>query len=424
MTLSYLQETPRRTWRDVLGTVVIKGNVTAKDVAKILGLSHPDACIRLKRLKDWGMVRITDSDGTGSRVFEATDYGTKVHVNPKHPGGPTSKPEEEEETTPEFVDLGAIYPDLDAIGGVIEGPVALQRLVEIDDITQATKRVPPEKLAVEKKFDGWLVQVAGGRIYSRRGMELTLNFPQIYAAVKDFTGEHFVGELVYWTPAGKMNEPTVTKVAMTADPREAMMKTKALPGYFQYVLFDMIGFEGEDISKESFGNRRLDLKKIVRTSRHLAISPLYTFARWHDVYNEALAEGGEGVVLKNIEAPYFWRPLGEREPKPTGVQFKLKAVRTDDFVVTSAYVTEKESLIARFGQFWHGEYVEVGEVNNFSADVEREIVERLKKGPFVMELAFQERFEKPPGRLRNPRFVRFRDDKPIESVTLPQQFAP
>ncbi len=86
--------------------------------------------------------------------------------------------------------------------------------------------------------------------------------------------------------------------------------------------------------------------------------------------------------------------------------------------------TDKDSLVVTFGQFHRGEIVIVGEVNNFSAELEEEMEQRLERGPFVVELEFQERFPKPPGRLRNPRFKRFRPDKPIDSVVLPEQFAP
>jgi ATP-dependent DNA ligase len=323
------------------------------------------------------------------------------------------------------------YPDLGATGTLVEGPVALQRLVEVDDIEDVTRRIDPENLAVERKFDGWLSQTAGGRIFSRRGKELTLNFAPIFKAVKKFKGEHLIGELVFWGPGGKMDQPVVTSVAGTADPGSAAKKLLMLEkagGFFQIVIFDLIAHEGKDISQMAFGDRREILEDLVDTTdehdERITLSPVFQFRNWKRVFKDALAEGGEGVVFKNMEAPYFWRPLGDREPQPQGVQYKLKAVRSDDFVVFDSRLTEKKSLLVRFGQFHRGELIEIGEVDNFSAKIAKEVLLRLERGPFVMEIAFQERFRKPPGKLRNPRFMRFRDDKPIESAVLPAKFAP
>jgi len=417
MTLSYVSESPKRTWRDVLAVVIVKGELTAKDLSKFIGVAHAEACVRLKRLQQWGMVRVSGNQRNGTRIFEVTDYGNLVHANP------TESPKEVVEET-EVSDTDEAYPALDDLWGIIDGPVSLQRLVAIDDVAEATRHVPAANLAVERKFDGWLCQVAGGRIYSRRGKELTKNFPQILSAVGRFRGEHLIGELVYWGPDGKMDQPMVTTVAGTADPEEAIAKASQLPGIFQIVLFDVIGVDGRDVSKQPFKERRKRLESLVRPSRHLALSPIYPFARWREAYDAALAEGGEGVVLKNVDAPYFWRPLGEREEKRVGVQYKLKARKTDDFIVFNIAFSEKKRLLMRFGQFWKGELVEVGEVDNLSMDTTREAIEHFKRGPFVTELSYQERFPKPPGRLRNPVFERFRPDKPIESVTLPAKYAP
>jgi hypothetical protein len=106
------------------------------------------------------------------------------------------------------------------------------------------------------------------------------------------------------------------------------------------------------------------------------------------------------------------------------VQYKLKAIKTDDFIVFDTRRGDRGSLLAVFGQLWKGEIVEVGDVNNFSAEMEQEILTRLRRGPFVVELAFQARFPDPPGRLRSPVFKRIRLDKPMTSVTLPAKYAP
>ena len=333
-----------------------------------------------------------------------------------------------------------LYADLGRASELVDGPVALQRVVEVnhDAFTQKGIDALPSRVTLsedqiicEKKYDGWLSQTAGGTLYSRRGMNLSGKFPPIDRELAPFEGDHLIGELVYWSRrTGKMDESNVTRVAGTDDPDEAAAKMSHLEqeGFYQIVLFDIIAHDKTDVSKHPFKNRRAILEELVDSTdsrkHRVTLSPTYDLDRWRGAFKAALDEGGEGVVLKNIAAPYFWRPLGEKEATPSGVQWKVKAVRTDDFVAFAAYLTEKESLIVRFGQFWKGELVEVGEVNNFSAELSIEIAKRLKKGPFVFELAFQERFGKPPCRLRNPRFARFRPDKPLESATLPSECVP
>lgn len=420
MALSYIGDRDARvTWRDVLKIVVAKKSVTAQDLAKMLSMEGGEVRLRLKRLRDWGMIRFEGKEER-RHIFVPTEYGLKVASNPVEKSQPLEIATDSSDDL-SATDYVAQYPMLDGLGGVIDGPVALQRLVEIESIDDL-----PDGFdwAVEKKFDGWLCQTADGNLYSRRGKDLTRKFPPLWDHLKRLSGAHLVGELVYWDPSGKMSEPTVTTVAGTPDPFTAALKLKALPGFFQYVAFDLIGVGGRDVSKQPFKERRRRLESLVRPSRHFTLSPIYPFAKWRAAYNEALEEGGEGVVIKNMDAPYFWRELGEREPQPTGVQYKLKAVRSDDFIVFDSYLSEKDKLMVRFGQLWRGELVEVGDMNNFSAEIEQEIRQRLKRGPFVMEILFQERFPKPPGKLRNSRFSRFRDDKPIESVTLPARYAP
>jgi len=330
--------------------------------------------------------------------------------------------------TVEEASLSDLYPDLNGFSRLIEGPVSLMRIVEIDDVSEAVRAMEKrgfskDDLSIEAKLDGWLCQAAGGRLYSRHGMDLTENVPPVAAALSGFRRAHLIGELVYWTPAGKMSEPTVTRVAGTDDPTKGAAKLRDLPGVFQVVLFDALAWDGKDITKLPFKERRKILDGI-RISKHLALSQVHPFSRWREIHEGAPALGAEGVVLKNMKAPYFWRALGEREAKPQGVQWKLKHVVSDDFVVFKLSVTDKEKLLLHFGQFWKGRIVPVGEVDNLSREEEQEAIEIFEQGPFVIEIAFQERFPKPPGKLRSPRVKRWRLDKPLESAELPARFAP
>lgn len=399
-----------------------KGPWSPQDLAKAWQVHETTAYRLLARLTKQGYALCDgNNDPSFNGGYTITDQGRqKIEW--------LSKRQEVTEKAEE-ASLGETYPDV--IGDyskLVEGPVSLMRVVEIDDISQAVRQMEKrgfskDDLAVEAKLDGWLCQVAGGRIYSRRGMDLTDNIPPVAAVLGPFRRAHVIGELVYWTPGGKMDEPTVTRVAGTDDPAKAVAKLKGLSGFFQVVLFDVLAWDGKEVTKQPFRERR-KLIDGIRISDHLALSRIHPFGRWKEIYEDAPKVGAEGIVLKNRNAPYFWRPLGDREPKPQGVQWKLKHVSTDDFVVFKLSVTEKQSLLLHFGQFWKGKLIPVGEVDNLSKEDEQEMIALFEQGPFVVEIDYQERFPKPPGKLRNPRVRRLRLDKPVESVELPARFAP
>jgi ATP-dependent DNA ligase len=306
-----------------------------------------------------------------------------------------------------------------------QGPVSLMRLLEVEEMEKITDKYPPSELTVEKKYDGWLVQAIDGELYTRRGKLIGQNFIPISRALQKYSKARLIGELVYWNAkTGKMDESSVTRVAGTKDPVEAAAKMAKLEteGLFQIILFDILEKNGKDLTGEPFEKRYKILRDTVRAGKRLTLPKVYPFSRWEDAYQDALAEGGEGVVLKNKQAAYLWAPLGDSEPLKQGYQWKLKEVQSDDFVIYDSYRTEKGSLIVVFGQYDGRDLVNVGEMNNFSQEREKEILKKLKKGKFLMEIAFQERFPKPPGKLRNPRFLRFREDLPVTSAKLPRKF--
>ena len=311
-----------------------------------------------------------------------------------------------------------------------EGPVALMRVVEIKEVAQAIESVERQGLSeadlfVQTKFNGWLTQIVAGRLWSRRGnLELTRKFPEIAGAITQYDNDHLIGELVYWGPDGVMDAPSVTTVAGTANPEEAVAKLKALPGHFQLVVFGALAVQGYDVTALGAWDRYGIVTERVRPTEAIRIPATYPFRDWERVYEEALRLGGDGVILKNAFAPYLWRPLGETEPKPYGNQFKVKPVLTEDFVVFDAFPGPRGKLIVKLGQYWKGRLIPVSEMNNFSKEMEAEVKRRLAKGPFVMEVLFQARFPDAPGSLQHPRFGRLRDDLLPRDIELPAEYAP
>jgi ATP-dependent DNA ligase len=311
---------------------------------------------------------------------------------------------------------------------LITGPVALMRLVTVDSISELDRLLTrmglaPQHTAVETKFNGWLAQAAGGRLYSRRGKDLTDKFPHIAKLIAPFTKEHLIGELVYFDENGIMQEPAVTTVAGTKDPKEAIRKMREMPGRFEYVVFDVLAADGKDVTDESTATRRGILDECFCNSG-ITLSNPQPLSMIQQVYDEGVDAGGDGVVIKNLRAPYAWRPFGQSEVQPVGYWWKLKPVFSDNFVVTGTRRGPKGNLLAILSQFYEGDLVEVSDVNNFSAMTTKEILRRMEQGPFLVEIAYQSRFPDPPGALNIPRFIRFRDDQDLDSAQLPKKYAP
>lgn len=311
---------------------------------------------------------------------------------------------------------------------LINDPVSLMRLVEVDspsDLDSAIVRagLGPQDVMAETKFNGWLTQAAGGRLYSRRGKDLTDKFPRIAKLIAPFKKEHLIGELVYFDQNGMMVEPAVTEVAGTKDPKEAVRKLRLMPGTFDYVVFDVLAANGEDISKAPTSARRAVLEQCFGDAG-LTLSNPQPLALLGSVYDQGVKAGGDGVVVKNLNAPYIWRPLTQTEARPSGTWWKLKPSSTDDFVVVGVHYGPKGSLLATLAQYHNGELVDVSDINNFSAETSKEIIRRITQGPFVIEVEYTSRFPDSPGALQHPRFVRFRHDLEPTSAVLPKKYAP
>lgn len=312
--------------------------------------------------------------------------------------------------------------------GLITDPVALMRLVEVDsaselDSAMVRSGLGPDDVMAETKFNGWLAQAASGRLYSRRGKDLTDKFPHIARLISPFKKEHLIGELVYFDPQGMMVEPAVTAVAGTKSVREALDKLHSMPGQFDYVVFDVLAVDGEDISKAPTAARREILDHCL-CNTGITVSSPQPLALLDSIYQAGVASGGDGVVVKSLKAPYIWHPLGQSEARPSATWWKLKPSSTDDFVVIGTRRGKKGSLLAILAQYHDGRLIEVSDVNNFSSETEEEVLRRSHRGPFVMEVEYTSRFPDPPGRLQHPRFVRFRDDRDPESALLPEKYAP
>jgi ATP-dependent DNA ligase len=310
-------------------------------------------------------------------------------------------------------------------------PVAPMRLTKIDDPNKATASVSADRLAVEGKLDGWSIQAifAGGpRIYSRRGKNITQNFPEVVnELVKLNVPEQssLLGELVWLDENNKQSITTIGSLAGSS-PTKAKEKKEGLKGHAAIIFYDVLWLNGEDVTKKPFRERREALERLLdgKTNKVILLSPMRKFDDWKRMAQWSLASGGEGVVIKNLDSPYVYSEVGEREPKPADTWWKWKPpkkAQADDFVVYNSYHTETGKLMVEFGQYHEGKLYHVGRIDSFSSKVESEIEELIANGDFVIEMGFEERTA--DGKLRHPHFLRVRPDKDAKDVDLPPEFA-
>jgi ATP-dependent DNA ligase len=199
-------------------------------------------------------------------------------------------------------------------------PVALTRAS--DTLTPAGITAP----VFEPKWDGYRVLVADGRMWSRRGTDLTRYFPDLAPVLKAMLPAGVVvdGELVAWdSEAGRLDFGAL-QARLTAGKKLA---TVAADRPAQLVCFDLLAHDDVDLRPQPLVDRRQRLETVLSGLP----SPIVLCEQTND---QALAAewmqtlsavGIEGVVIKDARQPYPTRE-GQR------IWWKLKARRTLDMI--------------------------------------------------------------------------------------------
>ncbi len=304
------------------------------------------------------------------------------------------------------------------------------------------------RAALEIKYDGARVQIHKRgdevRIFSRRLENVTSALPDIAGrAARAIKAEEAIveGEAVAIDP--ETRRPRAFQDILRRFRRKYNVEEMVREIPFETYLFDILYLEGEVMIDLPFEKRRGALKKIVKEERgkfELAEQLITGDVRQaHEFYSRALARGHEGMMIKNLRAPYI---PGAR----VGYMYKVKPVmETLDLVITGAiWGTGKRagwlsSYILAARDEDTGELLEVGRVGTGVTEEQlAEFTERLKpliefeeagvvrlKPSLVVEVAYQE-IQRSPNyasgfALRFPRVVRIRDDKSPEEADTVQR---
>src|SRR5438093_288330 len=289
----------------------------------------------------------------------------------------------------------------------------------------------------ELKLDGYRVRAAreGGeaRLVTRNGHDIVPAFPEIARALAALPYEGFIldGELVVPDEAGRPSFQRLqnrAKVSRALEVRRAAVESPAV-----LYVFDLLAFEGYDLRPLPLEQRKALLEQIVPR-----VGPLKYLSHFEKdgeaLYEQVVKMGLEGIVAKKADAPY----RAGRSPN----WLKIRADRTDDFVVVG--FTRPKGSRSGFGAldlgaYQDGKLVYGGRVGSgFTAAELKDVSAALERGirptpafsgpvptdaghtwvepALIAEVRYKEWTDE--GLLRQPVFVRFRDDKPVTEVAI------
>ena len=293
----------------------------------------------------------------------------------------------------------------------------------------------------EVKLDGYRMRATcqDGEpiLYSRKGLDYAESFPEIARAVRAIPYEGVIldGELVVLNESG---HPSFSKLQARAKLTGRDAKRASIDSPATLYVFDLLAFAGYDLRRLPLVKRKEILRKILPQTGPLRYSEHFD-KNGEALYEQVVQLGLEGIVAKKEDSPY-------RDGR-SGDWLKIRADRVDDFVVVG-YSKPKGSRDGfgslHVGAYKDGKLIYCGRAGSgFSGAQLKEVSAMLEplvrptppceppehgalpKGPdhiwveprLVCDVRYKEFTA--DGLLRQSVFLRFRDDKKPEDVTMP-----
>jgi bifunctional non-homologous end joining protein LigD len=290
----------------------------------------------------------------------------------------------------------------------------------------------------ERKLDGiraGIVRRGGAvRLVSRGGQILNPTYPELVEQIErqDLGDLVADGEIVAFE-RGRTSFARLQRRMQIHDPEQARASGVAVYLY----LFDLLELGGEDLRSMPLRDRKRHLRRAFRFGERLRWTP-YRVGDGEAAYRHACAHGWEGVIAKRADSAYV--PARSRDWR------KIKCSHGQELVI-GGWTTgrgARRRLGALLLGYWDGDRLcYAGKVGTGfdSAEVERlaDELERLERPtpPFageglprgarwadpelVAQIAFTEWTR--DGRLRHPRYLGLRHDKPAREVVREQPVA-
>ena len=290
----------------------------------------------------------------------------------------------------------------------------------------------------EVKLDGYRMRAVkeGGtaRLITRNGNDYSAAFPELIRplAALPYSSLIMDGELVILDEQGRPSFQRLqnrARIGRAPDIRHAAVET---PGTLY--LFDLMAVEGFDLRSLPLVQRKALLRKVLPEAGPLKYSEHFE-QDGEALYDRAVGMGLEGVVAKKADAPY--------KSGRSDLWQKIRADKTGDFVVVG-YTAPKGSRggfgALHLGGYADGRLIYAGRAGSgFTGQMLKDVGDQLLaletprppfKGPVPAEkeshwvkpqLVAEVRYKEVTGDglLRQPVFLRFRDDKKAEECVIP-----
>lgn len=281
------------------------------------------------------------------------------------------------------------------------------------------------EFVAEPKIDGWRflmhvgsnldrVYLTGRRVSQKTGRlsEKGLLIPQIWPADWHSPGYTVLdGEIT--VPGGFRSIAGI----MNTDPRKAAARIAEL-GVPTYHVFDVLFHNFTDVRSEALLTRRKILDSMVGGLISGSVVAVQQQRPERSVYDRIVADGGEGIILKDLTEPYGSGWL------------KVKRSHTLDVVVTGFTRAKYGRTGKYYGQIGaaqvsvyaeNGNLIEVGQVSGMTDAVRKDMTDNQDRWiGHVIEIESQE-FAR--HRLRHPRYKRRRDDLDPRCSTFSKMMA-
>ena len=279
----------------------------------------------------------------------------------------------------------------------------------------------------ELKYDGYrtLLAISGdnGRAYTRSGLDWSDRFAGLIADATKLGAANALidGEAVVILPDGRTSFQGL----------QAALKDD--PGQIDYMAFDLLALNGEDLTGRPLLERKEMLAKLIGDGvGHIRYSD-HIVGRGEQLFERFCSAGLEGVISKRVDARY----AGTR----SGSWVKTKCIRRQEFVIVGWLPSDKRrgSRSLLLGVHDKGTLRFAGKVGTgFSADEMERLLKLMaplaQKTPtvdapraavrqarwitpkLVVEVAFAEFTDE--GVLRHSSYLGLREDKKPEAVVL------
>ncbi|RLG19795.1 DNA ligase [Candidatus Micrarchaeota archaeon] len=191
-------------------------------------------------------------------------------------------------------------------------PALAERLPSAEEILKKLGRC-----VVEAKYDGFRMQVhkSGERveIFSRKLERMTPMFPEIVEGIKRQVGAEeaiLEGEALAFNSATGQYFPFQMTIQRK---RKHGVKEMAEKYPLHLFVFDLLYADGKDYTKIAYAERKKKLKEVLKRGERISIAEGREVSKPSQLeayFEEALEKGLEGVIAKDLKAPYV---AGARE---------------------------------------------------------------------------------------------------------------